>query len=361
MKFANDILTSGEIFYGMHFEPGTAEYREKDGEPYRVMINEVTAKQMDPSFAGKPVYVDHANDIDLKEADGFVYDSFYNELDGKHWVRFVVVTERGLNAIRNGWKLSNAYVPDSFGPGGLHHGVEYSKEVVSGKYEHLAIVQRPRYEASRILTPAQFKAYNEAKEAEIKKLKTNSKGEETVFDIFKKAKVENAQDFDSLMVKLPKSGKEFSFAALVNAMDKIENMHGYASDDHMVKVSDSEEMPVKELRDCYGKMKSELEDLKAPKKENEVTGEDKTIAKEDKEAAAKEKADEGKKKNEEEEKKKKENEEKAEKEKAAEEKKQNDLRFEKLKNDMQRENRQSPPISLGMDGAARGKARYGSK
>ena len=154
------------IWYGRHMEPGVAEYAEPGKTAYRILVNEAAIREMDPSFAGKPVYVKHVDEVNLDkiqhEADGYVIESFYNAADSSHWVKFIVVSDKGREAIRAGWKLSNAYIPKSFGPGGISKGVELQKEVIAGEYEHLALVPDPRYETSIVLTPSQFKEYNES-------------------------------------------------------------------------------------------------------------------------------------------------------------------------------------------------------
>ena len=48
-EFIQNEKTFPEIFYGLHFSPGIAEYREGDQPAYRILINENTAKQMDPT------------------------------------------------------------------------------------------------------------------------------------------------------------------------------------------------------------------------------------------------------------------------------------------------------------------------
>lgn len=211
-----------KVYYGLHFCAGVAEYREPDQEPYRIFISETTAKQMDATFPGKPVYVQHVDKVDLSnlqvEADGYVSESFYNKSDGKHWAKFIVISDDGHEAIRNGWTLSNAYVPQTYGIGGLWHGVDYAKEVLSAQYEHLALVPDPRYQESIILTAEEFKKYNNDKEQELKLL-ANSKGEKSVFNFFKKTKVENSTELSGMSLILPKSKKEISIAKLVNDAD----------------------------------------------------------------------------------------------------------------------------------------------
>lgn len=280
-KFEN---SSGKIFYGMHFYPGVAEYAEENKKPFRIFINENTIRKMDPSFAGRPVFVEHVDEVEenvdelRKEADGWVVESFFNAADGKHWVKFIVVTEKAERAIKNGFRLSNAYIPSGFAKGGLWNGVTYEKEVTGGEFEHLAIVKNPRYEESVIMSPDEFKNYCEQHEVELKRLANSSENENhknineesntMKINFFKKQKVENSIELESTLVMLPKSGQEKSLAQLVNEADEMALTSGYANEDHKVKVGEGE-MSVKELVEKYNALCSEMEGMKKPKEDEE--------------------------------------------------------------------------------------------
>lgn len=224
--------SSGKIMYGMHFYPGLAQYSEPNKEAFKIFLNEDTLRKMDPSFAGKPIFVEHVNEVDSnldnlrKEADGWVVESFYNSVDGKHWVKMVIVSDRAERAIKNGFRLSNAYVPRLNGKAGQWNGIDYQNEVIDGTYEHLAIVNNPRYDESVIMTPEEFKMYNENLQIELKRI-ANSKSKEkesmmSKLKFWNKKPVENSIDVENLSVTLPKSGKEFSIFQIVNAMDEME-------------------------------------------------------------------------------------------------------------------------------------------
>lgn len=265
--------SSGKIYYGIHFYPGVAEYKESDDLSYRIFLNEDTIRKMDPSFAGKPVFVEHVDDVEQNidklrgEADGWVVESFFNAADGKHWVKFIVVSEKAERAIKQGLRLSNSYFPLAFGQGGLWNGVTYDKEVTDGAYEHLAIVKTPRYEESVIMTPEQFKAYNDKKLEELKKL-SNSKDDKgdwkMKLSFFKKQKVENAADFESMCVTLPKSGKEKTLLQIINEADEHEEKKKENMADHkaMVKLHDDSMCNVAELVEKHKAMHDELMALK---------------------------------------------------------------------------------------------------
>jgi len=348
-------------YYGLHMVEGLAEYREPGKDPYRIFVGEQAIKNMDASFTGLPVYVHHVDEVEFnkdlrKEADGFVVRSFYNKADGKHWAEFIIVSEEGLRAIQNGWKLSNAYKPHKMDNGGQWHGVSFDREVIAGEYEHLALVPNPRYAESVILTPEEFKAYNSTKEAELLRIANSKddtkKGESKMFKFFKREKIENSADFENMMVELPKSKKEMTLSTLINEMDKVVNMSGYAAEDHMVKVG-NEEMSVKDLVANYGARCNEIEEMK---KNMAGKGEEEKKENEDEEDM-----DDKKENVEDEEAKKKALElAKHEEEELAAKKKNAAANHSKLKNAQSQAAEQYARVELPMDQLARGKAKYGS-
>lgn len=270
----------GEIFYGLHFYSGLAQYQEGKDEAYRVYLTEDTLRFMDPTFAGRPVFVLHVDEIETDlnvlrgEADGWVIESFYNEADGKHWAKFVVVSSKGKDAIGKGYKLSNCYVPKSLGPGGTWNGIDYQNEITEAIYEHLAIVPNPRYEESVIMNPDEFKKYNADKLDELKKL-SNSKEEERKsemkFSFFKRSKVENTADFDSMSVLLPKSSVEVRLAKLINDADEEEmkkDKPKIAEPHHLVDCN-GKTMTINDLVTKYKDACDTLESLKKVKHDDE--------------------------------------------------------------------------------------------
>lgn len=283
-------------YYGMHMEPGVAEYREPGQEPERIFIGEDTIKNMDGTFECKPVYVMHVDEVDLAnlqtEADGYVVKSFFNAKDGKHWAEFVIVSDKGHAAIARGWRLSNAYLPTKLGGAGQWHGVDYGKEVEAGEYEHLAIVPNPRYEDSIVLTPEEFKQYNNEKELTLQRI-ANAKENQTML-FFKRTKVENAPDLEGTLVQLPKSKKEMTLGAVINALDEQHVMAAkpqMANGDHHVMVGEKK-MTVNELVEAYNATMGgdeADEDAHAAESEGEGAGVSMENEEDDEEAEADEK------------------------------------------------------------------------
>lgn len=168
-------------YFARHIKEGLVHYLE-DGEDKLYLVTNEALKRMNKSFEGKPVYVRHVDDVDLgslrEDADGYVVKSFYNEFDGAWWVEMIIVSDAGHEAVEKGWAVSNAYLPTELGSGGVCHDINYHKEVKNGKYEHLAIVDNPRYEEAVIMTPEEFKNFNESKEQELKQLKNSKENED---------------------------------------------------------------------------------------------------------------------------------------------------------------------------------------
>lgn len=276
------INSSGEIFYGMHFYPGVAEYREDD-KSHRIYLNEETLRKMDSSFSGKPIFVEHVDEVNQNldelngESDGWVFDSFYNSHDGKHWTRFVITSEKGKRAIKNGYKLSNAYKPKMNGRRGIWNGVDYDNEVVDGEYEHLAIVRNPRYAESVIMSPEQFKSYNENLKTELARI-SNSKPQEkpkmrSILNFFERKPIENSIDYEKVCVTLPNSGREMSIFQIVNEMDQFEEKKklNEASSDMKVKLEDGVIFNVGDLVKEYKNVKEKYENMKKKNEEMDTT------------------------------------------------------------------------------------------
>lgn len=345
-------------WFGMHMVDGTAEYREAGRDPYKIFINETTLREMDASFSCRPVFVDHVDDVEsnideLKhETDGWVIRSFYNTADGKHWSEFITTSKNADRAIDAGWKLSNCYIPTSFGQGGMWNGMEYEKEIKSGEYEHLAIVANPRYEESIILSPDQFKKYNDDKLVELKRLTNNkNEGEKPMkFNFFKRAAVENSKDLEGVMVELPKSKREVTLAALINEADELAvNPPKVMNDDHMLDV-DGKKMTLNELMGSYKAMCSEMEEMK--KMNDEMDG-DPAVENEDEDKDMK--LEEEKEKEVEAEKKKNDIEAAAEKKAQAKEKADRLRTANSMKNDVE-----ETRFVISASQIEKGKSRYGS-
>lgn len=358
---------------GLHMCEGVAEYKYPDREPQRILVLENAIKEMDQTYQGCPVFVIHRDKVDVddflnQEPDGIVVRSFYNKADGKHWAEFMTFTDEAENRIQQGWQLSNAYKPESPGPGGEWHGVSYDQEVRGGEYEHLAIVPNPRYKESVILTPDQFKAYNSDKEQELLRIANSDdseQGDDLMF--FKRETLKNSKELEQTEVTLPKSKRTMTLLTLVNEADEYElsmKEPQMANMDHLIE-HNGKKCNVQQFVAEYDGLANELSELKKKHSEEgehieraENEGEDDDGFENEEDKAEREK---------------KENDEKAAKEKAekdAADKKQNSsgkgrninaLRDAPNKGLADRVEKELPPIMTNAERAALGKKRYGSK
>jgi len=341
-----------KAYYCRHMFQGVVSYPE---EGIQVLVRNDVMKKMSPSFEGRPVVVMH-QEIDREnlkdQMDGVVVNCFYNEHDGWFWSKFMAITDDAHEAIRKGWRVSNCYDVLNMGEGGTFLNVPYDKEVLEGSFDHLAIVENPRYEDAIIMTPEEFSAYNSKKVLENNKIK-NSKGNKgkVMLNIFKKTKVEKDLDAENSFITL-ENGTDVSVQTMINEMEEKakkeeeekENKKKNEDKDLTVKVN-GEEMKVSELKEKYEQMtknkKNESEDLDEEEKEKK--------ANEDAEAKKKEEED-AKKENAEKEAEKKANALATEKEKK---------QFEKFKNEMAKAGKETPvKIETSETKVARGKEKY---
>ena len=256
-------------YYAKHMVQGVAGYKD-----FNLYASNEAILKMEKSFEGKPLLVDH-QDVDhdnLKnQMDGVVVKSFYNKWDGWHWCEIVAITDQAVEAIENkSWKVSNCYSPSVMDTKGTYLNIAYDQVLESGEYDHLALVSNPRYEDSVVLTPSEFKAYNEAKEQQfISNSKAKKPKEKRMFEFFKKVKVENDINPEELIVKL-ENGEEISVA---DAIKKISNEVEFDILDRTVLVNDVEVMLVSELVSSYEELlanaKKNEDEEKEEKEENE--------------------------------------------------------------------------------------------
>lgn len=330
-----------KVYYARHMCQGVVGYQAEEG--INVLVKNDTIKAMCPSFEGKPVYVRHQS-VDLEnlknDMDGVVVNSFYNEADGWFWLKMIAITDECHEAIRDGLKVSNAYYVNMFGEGGAFLNVPYDKEVLAGEFNHLAIVEQPRYEDAIIMTPDEFKDYNEAKEVENKNINNskNTKKGKIMFKLFKKTPVE--QEIDETSFVTLENGTEVSVKDMINAVEEKakeeyekekENKKNEADEDMTIEVN-GKNMKISELVKeyenlCKKNKKNESEEEEDDKeKENETSEE---IEKKEKDLAEK-------------------------KEKKENEKKQ----FEELKNSIKNNNSATLNYETTSEKIKRGKERY---
>lgn len=127
-------------------------------------------------FVGCPVIIDHNEVYDDNAEDlrvGTVSRVWFDETDGYYWCEGIIWDERALDLILNkGWSVSCQYdITEIDEQGGVHNGIEFDKTILNGSFEHLALVDAPRYEAALIAVNSAGKKkflYNKAVNSDFK-------------------------------------------------------------------------------------------------------------------------------------------------------------------------------------------------
>lgn len=365
-----------QTFYCRHMQPGTALY-EKEGI---VLVDTDAMKNLIQSGAKRsiPVYLGH-QPVELKnikeEAVGYVSDSFYNEMDGWAWFKFIAVDDKAHDAIKRGWSVSNAYLPSEMGKGGTKNNVPYKSEIMNGEFTHLAIVPDPRYEGACIMTPDEFKNYQDQNRKKLSELQNSKQEKKPMFKMFKTKKEEVTGSEVDLETSIElTNGKSLTIREMVDAY--VENSKSEKSEDQFVMV-DGKKVSIAELTNAWEKknkkMKKNADEEEAEGEEDkkvktEESGQDKG---EKKNKKMKKNADDMTEEddcmdNSEDDEDEAEEAEKKEAKKPSEKKnsitvEKSDAFFKEMQNaHNKRAEKQMPLISTTMDQIERGKQRYGS-
>lgn len=274
----------GKIYYARHMIPGLCGYDDET-----VLINASTMKRMAPSFEGKPIYA-YAHDsrseaervATLQETShGYVTETFYNELDGWLWSKCLIVDDEGLAAIADGCSVSNAYIPLEYGEGGLNNNIPYDREIVDAKFTHLALVDNPRYEQACIMTPDEFKIYQDRNREQLNELrnsKTEKKGN-IMLKMFKTKKEEvSSVDADTLIEVTNSKGetKEVSVQEMVNALEAAEKKKADEKKNSQTVKVGGKDITIEELVSSYEKLnaKKNSDDADADDEKDNESDED---------------------------------------------------------------------------------------
>ena len=241
-------------YFARHIKAGPVHYLEK-GEDKIYVITDEALKKMNASFEGKPVYIKHVDEVNMdtlkEDANGYVVKSFYNEFDGAWWAE-IIADDEAQGFIEKGWAVSNAYLPTELGSGGVYHDIDYDKEVKNGVYEHLAIVDNPRYEESVIMTPDEFKNYNEGRKAELEKLKNS-----------KENKMLSEEEKTELLDSLKNSLAEIVRDTVKNAMEEkqVEDKKNAEDEDHRQLIREIAAVSAKEEGDFEGGLDEKVREI----------------------------------------------------------------------------------------------------
>lgn len=273
MEQKTNALQMPTVFYCRHMYSGLAGY-----ESETILVDLDAMQNLAPSMAGKPVYVFH-QDVDvgkIEEADGFVSDCWYNPDDGWLWAKFIAVTDTAQEAIRNGWSVSNAYIPEDGGSAGTYTNIEYDRKLSGGEFTHLAIVPNPRYELAQIFNKEQYDVYRKKLENNKQELINAKEKPPMAFNIFK-SKKEGIEGFDSLseiLVNHKSRDTEVSVEQLLNESADFDQLQASLNNGtYEVKVN-GESMAISDLINKYTNMCEEKANAESEDEKENTSDED---------------------------------------------------------------------------------------
>ncbi len=257
-----NIAPEGKKFRCKMIEPGLVSYVDQGGGIE--LLRKETIEKCLNSILGNPVTIGHVNvsESNRTEIENGVVEGAEPTAadDGWFYVYGTVDTEQAKSLIRRGQAPSCAYRVTSFGPGGVYHGIRYDKEITGLEFEHLAIVEKPRYEGSQFRLNSLTLAVSTMNVLKfLRKFVTRENGADG-----KTVEVEKTETHEiPLDTELDIDGKKVRFNALLDLWKQGTQSVLTASMESEVEVG-GEKYKMNELIECYKNSKTARENaLKA--------------------------------------------------------------------------------------------------
>ena len=143
-------FTTASKFRSRFIEPGIISYADMQNGGIELLRKETIDKCLQTAV-GNPLTIGHVDisQVDRTEVENGIVESVsYDPKDGWYYCEGTVDTDSAKSKMRAGLRPSCAYEVTSFGPGGVYHGIRYEREITGLKFQHLAIVEKPRYEGA---------------------------------------------------------------------------------------------------------------------------------------------------------------------------------------------------------------------
>lgn len=207
-NYAPDAKTASVKF----LTPGLVSYKDLPGGGVELLRKETIDEAL-TSLEGIPLTIDH---VDLRQAaqealsNGRVTAGRFNAEDGWYWCDTTVETKQASSGIRRGLTPSVGYEVLEWGPGGTYQNMRYDREIKKIRFNHMAIVPKPRYNDSvfrlnSITNPDStmnpFKL--------IKKIVARVNGTDTTTEETSQVSGESTIEIDGKPVRLNELGKEW--------------------------------------------------------------------------------------------------------------------------------------------------------
>lgn len=187
LNFAEEWNGKGRHFTSRFLEAGLVSY----GQDRMYLLRKETIDKFIGSMVGCPVIIKHADvkDSNVKDLSvGNISKVWFNDADGWFYCEGVLTDKDAVRLVEQGQSVSCGYhVLDKDIGGGIWHDIPYDAEILNGDFEHLAIVDNPRYRDANILLNS-----SEVKDMNLKRLFGSKSNEEKEIDM--ENKCENASD-----------------------------------------------------------------------------------------------------------------------------------------------------------------------
>jgi hypothetical protein len=233
--------------------PGLCSY-ESDGNGIW-KFDKVAIDDSINSFIGKPVQIGH--DIGTPES-GYVCGVYFDEQYGFYVATFFLLDEKAEEMINSGKYYPSCFyvVEEESGAGGVYNEIAYSNEILKARFDHLAIVETPRYSCGTFdFEQAAMQNSGEKPNFELKAI--NSGGKMSLFVKNKTAKNEGEEKKkeENNPPPPPAEGGKAEEKSVMNAVVEI----------------DGQKVPVADLAELYRKTKA------SENEGEEVIGENETV------------------------------------------------------------------------------------
>lgn len=131
------------------------------------LLKKETIDKFVNTFINQPVIIGHKDTIIERDVVGYVHNIWFSPEDGWFWCDGTLKDEEAIKLVEEkGFNVSCQYRITEYTNNEddkLHNGNPYDKEIINGIFEHLALVECPRYEDAFIAVNA-YIAENEFKE-----------------------------------------------------------------------------------------------------------------------------------------------------------------------------------------------------
>lgn len=121
------------------------------------LLQKETIDKFIDTFKGCPVVINHKDNITESDKVGVVNNIWFSDKDGWYWCDGVLTDDKAVKLVESGYNVSCQYAITDYSNNTekkLHNGNPYDKEILNGLFEHLAIVDNPRYEGAYIAVNA---------------------------------------------------------------------------------------------------------------------------------------------------------------------------------------------------------------